>query len=132
MRSLAIAILVASAGLTLAGACGKDSQPPGPNSEEQLSQAREMFTTKCSKCHGINGAVNGLSSDSLSPRPHKYTDPAWQASVSDEQIKEIILRGGVNMGMSPAMPGYPTLRHRPELLDGLVKLIRSFAKPAAK
>lgn len=128
MRSLVIALLLAA----LAGACGKDSQPPGQDSEQLLSEAREMFKTKCAKCHGINGAVNGLSSDSLTPRPHKYTDPAWQARVSDEQIKEIILRGGVNMGMSPAMPGYPTLRKRPELLDGLVKLIRSFAKPVAK
>jgi mono/diheme cytochrome c family protein len=130
MSRLAIAILLTLA--TVAGACGNDSQPPGQDSEGQLSEARKMFTTKCANCHGLNGAVNGISSDSLHPRPHKYTDPAWQASVTDDQIKELILRGGINTGKSPAMPGYPMLKKRPELLDGLVKLIRSFGKPYAK
>src|SRR5262245_20104347 len=128
MRSLAIAILVTLA--AVAGACGKDTQPPGEQS--QLAQAREMFTAKCARCHGIDGAVKGPASDSLHPRPHKYTDPAWQASVTDDQIKEIIVRGGINLGKSPAMPGNPTLKNHPDVLDGLVKLIRSFSKPHVK
>jgi len=87
-----------------------------------------MFNAKCARCHGSTGAVNGFSSSILRPRPHNYTDPAWQASVTDDQIKEVILRGGVNLGKSPAMPSFPTLRNRPELLNGLVKLIRGFGK----
>jgi len=127
MRSLVVAILAALA--ALAGACGEDRQPPpGQDSEGQLSQAQAMFTTRCARCHGVDGAGKGPFSDSLHPRPHNYTDPAWQASVTDDQIKEIIVRGGINMGKSPAMPGNPTLKKRPEALDGLVKLIRSFSK----
>jgi len=127
MRSLVIAILLALA--AVAGACGKDSQPP-PAQEDgsQTSQAQALFNTKCARCHGINGNGRGPFSDSLHPRPHDYTDPAWQASVTDDQIKDIILRGGVNLGKSPAMPGSPTLRKRPEVLDGLIKLIRRFGK----
>jgi mono/diheme cytochrome c family protein len=126
MRSLVIAILFTVA--AIAGACGKDSQPPDQEGGGTLSEAREMFNTKCARCHGSAGAVNGFSSGSLRPRPHNYTDPAWQASITDDQIKEIIVRGGINMGKSPAMPSYPTLRNRPEVLDGLVKIIRGFAK----
>jgi mono/diheme cytochrome c family protein len=125
MRSLVIAIL-----LGLTGACNKDSQP-GQDSADALPEAREMYNAKCARCHGADGAGNGPFADSLTPRPHKYTDPAWQASVTDAQIKEIILRGGLNMGKSPAMPGMHSLKNRPELLDGLVKLIRSFGKPHA-
>jgi mono/diheme cytochrome c family protein len=127
MRSLLIAILLT--GAALAGACDKDSKPPPDlDSAVQLSEAREMFNAKCARCHGSTGAVNGFSSSILRPRPHNYTDPAWQASVTDDQIKEVILRGGVNLGKSPAMPSFPTLRNRPELLNGLVKLIRGFGK----
>jgi mono/diheme cytochrome c family protein len=127
MRSVVIAILLTLAALT--GACGKDSQqPPGQEGGGPLSEAQVMFSTKCARCHGLHGAANGPSSDSLHPRPHNYTDPAWQASVTDDQIKEIIVRGGSNMGKSPAMPGNPTLKKRPEVLDGLVKLIRGFGK----
>ena len=32
------------------------------------------------------------------------------------------------MGKSPMMPGQPQLKGEPEVLDGLVKIIRSFAK----
>src|SRR3954469_13700647 len=121
MRNLVIAILLILAALAVA--CGKDSQPPPPppaqDSGAQLSQAENMFEAKCARCHGIKGDARGPFSDSLHPRPHNYTDPAWQASVTDDQIKEVILKGGVNLGKSPAMPGNPTLKNRPEVLDGL-------------
>ena len=127
MRSSVIAILLTLA--AVAGACGKDSQPPaGQDSGSQVSQVQAMFNTKCARCHGANGNGNGPISDGLRPKPHDYTDPAWQASVTDDQIKEIILRGGLNMGKSPAMPASPLLKKHPETLDGLVKLIRSFSK----
>jgi mono/diheme cytochrome c family protein len=119
--------LVTAIALTLASACSKDSQPP-PGQDSQLLQAQATFNTKCARCHGINGNGKGPFSDSLLPKPQNYTDPVWQASVTDDEIKEIILRGGINMGKSPAMPGIPTLKNRPEELEGLVKLIRSFGE----
>lgn len=127
MRSPVIAILCTLALVPLAGgACGQDGQPHGQDS--QRAEVQAMYDTKCARCHGSDGAGNGPSADSLHPRPHNYTDPAWQASVTDDQIKEIIVRGGSNLGKSPAMPGNPTLRKHPELLDGLAKLIRGFGK----
>jgi len=128
MRSLVVAIVVTLA--ALAGACDQDSQPSsGQGSGSQLaSEVQAMYSAKCERCHGVNGSGHGPFSDSLHPRPHDYTDPAWQASVTDDQIKEVILRGGLNMHKNPAMPGSPMLKKRPEVLDGLVKLIRSFGK----
>jgi len=126
MRSLVIAILVTLA--ALAGACG-DSQPsPEQGSESVVAEVQAMYDAKCARCHNGNGNGHGPFSDSLIPRPHDYTDPAWQASVTDDQIKEIILKGGIHMHKNPAMLGSPMLKKRPEVLNGLVKLIRSFAK----
>ena len=87
-----------------------------------------MFDKRCAVCHGAGGAGDGPSADSFEPRPHNYTDPAWQADITDDQIKEIILKGGANLGKSPAMPSNTLLRERPEVLDGLVKIIRGFGK----
>lgn len=127
MRSPVVATLVTCA--ALAGACDKDSQPPsGQGSESKLSEVQGLYNARCARCHGFDGAGHGIFSDSLHPKPHNYTDPAWQASVTDDQIKEVILRGGLNMGKNPAMPASPLLKKRPEVLDGLVKLIRSFNK----
>jgi mono/diheme cytochrome c family protein len=128
MRSVVIAIPLTLAVL-LAGGCGKSSQPPpGSGTPSAQQEAQAMFDKRCAVCHGAGGAGDGPSADSFQPRPGNYTDPAWQASITDDQIKEIILKGGANLGKSPAMPSNTLLRERPEVLDGLVKIIRGFGK----
>jgi mono/diheme cytochrome c family protein len=129
MRSLVIAIPLTFAALT--GACGKNAQEesgPGPSAGGPASAAEAFFAKRCVECHGATGGGDGRSADSFTPKLNNYNDPAWQASITDDQIKEIILRGGVRLGKSPAMPANPRLRERPEVLDGLVKLIRGFGK----
>src|SRR6476619_2507432 len=106
MRSslIAIAVLLASV------ACGKNNEPPppssgspnarpesGPNRAQpggEPSQAEAMFTTVCAMCHGVDGSGNGPAAATLQPKPRNYTDAAWQASVTDEQLRETILKGG--------------------------------------
>ena len=129
MRSLVIAIPLALA--ALAGACGKTAQEesgPGAPAGSPLAEAQAYYTARCVECHGAAGAGDGPSADSFNPRPRNETDPAWQASVTDDQIKEIILKGGAGMGKSPLMPAQPQLGDKPEVLDGLVKIIRGFGK----
>ena len=47
--------------------------------------------------------------------------------LTDEQIKKTILYGGAAVGKSPIMPASPDLESKPEVLDGLVKIVRGFA-----
>jgi mono/diheme cytochrome c family protein len=145
MRSLMIIVVLLSG-------CGKNSEPPAPSSGSpnakpesgpsrppagtgqaaqaggQGSQAEAMFATVCVTCHGADGSGRGPAAEALNPKPRNYTDPQWQASVTDDQIKEIILKGGQGVGKSPMMPGQPQLADKPEVLDGLVKIIRGFGK----
>lgn len=134
---------LALAGMLLS-ACGKNSTPPPPSSgspnaqkesgpshesaEAKPSQAEAMFRTVCATCHGEDGTGNGPAAASLNPKPRNYTDTTWQANITDEQIKETILKGGQGVGKSPMMPGQPQLADQPEVLDGLVKIIRGFKK----
>ena len=125
MRSAAIAMSLSLA--VLAGGCGNTNEP-SPIEARALQEARAMYDARCAVCHNGNGDGNGPSADAFNPRPHDYTSAAWQASITDDQIKEIILRGGRKLGKSPAMPSNSRLRDRPEVLDGLVKIIRGFGK----
>jgi mono/diheme cytochrome c family protein len=137
MRSLLIAAVLLSA-------CGKGNEPPpptsgSPNAKPESgpsrprasgggSQAEKMFATVCVTCHGADGSGKGPAAEALNPKPRNYTDPQWQASVTDDEIKEIILKGGQGVGKSPMMPGNPQLKDQPEVLDGLVAIIRGFGK----
>ena len=133
MRSLVIAIPLTLA--ALAGACGKNAQEesgPGESAGGPRSEAQAYYTARCVDCHGAFGAGDGPSADSFNPRPRNETDPAWQASVTDDQIRELILRGGRKLGKSSAMPSNTRLKERPEVLDELVKMVRGFGKHPKK
>jgi len=91
-------------------------------------QAARIFGTLCVNCHGADGTGNTPIAASLDPKPRNYTDPAWQASVTDEQIAKTIVGGGASVGKSNVMPPNPDLADKPEVVNGLVKIIRSFKK----
>lgn len=101
-----------------AAAAGSGEPPP----------AEKMFMTVCATCHGQDGSGNGPVAESLNPKPRNYTDKAWQASVTDDDLKKIIVGGGHAVGKSPMMPANPGLKDQPEVLDGLVQIIRRFGK----
>ncbi len=84
----------------------------------------------CANCHGEDGKAQTPTAAALNPKPRDYTDPKWQASVTDEELRNAILKGGQAVGKSNAMPGNPDLADKPEVIDELVKIVRSFgAKP---
>lgn len=89
-------------------------------------EAQTMFRARCVVCHGEKGMGDGPGAAALNPKPRNYTDAAWQASVKDEQIKNVIMYGGAAAGKSPIMPASPDLQSRPEVVDELVKIVRGF------
>ncbi|RMH04800.1 MAG: cytochrome c [Planctomycetota bacterium] len=92
------------------------------------AKGEEIFATVCSTCHGKSGLGDGPGAAALDPKPRNYTDKEWQASVTDQHIKDIIVQGGAAMGLSTGMPAHPQFANDPEALDGLVWKVRSFAR----
>ncbi len=90
-------------------------------------EAAQIFATRCFTCHGAGGAGDGPASAGLTPTPRNLQDPAWQASVSDEHIEQIIQYGGAAVGRSPAMPGNPDLTSKLEVVAALRAYIRGLA-----
>jgi len=111
-----------------AAADGKSAVAATVPASAPVMTPAEVFTTRCVPCHGATGKGDGPGSAALNPKPRDYTDPAWQDSVTDEQIKKTILYGGAAVGKSPIMPAQPDLESKPELLDGVIKVVRGFRK----
>jgi mono/diheme cytochrome c family protein len=134
MRWLAVIVIVL--------ACGKGEEPPGRSTGTvnaapetgpkkgggPSDRAYQVFASTCAQCHGDRGRGDGPVGETLNPKPRNYTDPKWQASVSDDEIRAIITKGGQAVGKSASMPPFGGRLDR-QTIDGLVQIIRSFGKP---
>ncbi len=95
--------------------------PPGPDSE-----ARTIFSGRCSPCHGASGGGDGPAAVALNPHPRNFHDAAWQTATTDQQIETVIRQGGAAVGKSPAMPANPDLADKPAVVAALRTIIRGF------
>ena len=75
-----------------------------------------------------DGEGNGTAAVALNPKPRNFTDPAWQKSVTDQHLRDTMVKGGAGVGKSALMPPQPLLAKDPETLEALVKLVRGFEK----
>jgi mono/diheme cytochrome c family protein len=91
-------------------------------------EAREIFKTRCALCHGESGRGDGVNAATLNPKPRNYTDRAWQKRISNDEIKRTIIFGGAGTGKSPMMAPNPDLAQKPEVVEGLVAIVRSFGQ----
>jgi mono/diheme cytochrome c family protein len=114
-------VVTATATATAAATAAAGELPGG-------EEAQKLFKTKCIVCHGEKGEGNGTGAAALTVKPRNYTDGRWQKSVTDEQIETIILKGGGAVGKDPGMPANPELKNKPEVIQDLRKIVRSFAK----
>lgn len=128
----------------LAAACGgQEGAPaaPGPaqpaapvaaaapaTAADPVAEATQIFTLRCTPCHGPEGAGDGPASKGLVPPPRDFGDPTWQASVSDEHIDRIIQYGGAAVGKAATMPANPDLTSKPAVVAALRAHIRARKK----
>ncbi len=101
------------------------SAPPPATDGDPVAKAKDIFRNRCVPCHGAVGQGDGPASATLNPKPRKYADPEWQASVTDEYLEKIIKYGGAAVGKSPVMPGNPDISD-PAVIAGLKDIVRSF------
>ena len=90
-----------------------------------MDEAKAIFATRCTPCHGGEGKGDGAASAGLNPKPRNFTDPAWQSSVTDEHVEKIVKFGGAAVGKSPAMPNNPDLVAKPLVVTALRLHVRS-------
>ena len=120
------------ANITAAGPVELPSTEPASEADGGVvsadGAAAEIFASRCVACHGERGDGQGVAATALPVKPRAFTDAAWQASVADAYLKQVIVLGGAAAGKSPLMPGNPDLVEKPGVVDALVRKIRAFKK----
>ena len=122
-RCMAVAV---AATTVLAGAMSAAvaDEKKGEVPEAAMKEAQEIFSTRCSVCHGTSGKGDGPGSAVLNPKPRNLTDPEWQKSVNDEYIEKAIQYGGAAVGKSAMMPNNPDLLAKPDVVKGIRIVVR--------
>jgi len=92
--------------------------------EAAMKEAKEIFSTRCSTCHGAGGKGDGAAAAALNPKPRDLTSAEWQKGATDEHIRKIIVGGGAAVGKSPMMPPNADLESKPDVVRALTKLVR--------
>jgi len=110
-NALRLAWLLALLGV--APACKRS----GAGSEQAAERAEQTFRTACGRCHGADGK-GGVAPEGVNA-PRNFCDAAFQASRTDDELKQVIRKG------KGAMPGFGNLFSDGDL-QGLVHKIRSF------
>ena len=143
MRAKWIGLLIGlSIGISgISGCTSKDAAPAEPKAAEPapaptpaaepagdpVAEAMGLFEDRCAVCHGLSGKGDGDGSAALDPKPRDFTSTEWQAEVTDDHLKKIIVYGGLAVGKAATMPPNPDLDAKPEVVAELVKLIRGLA-----
>jgi mono/diheme cytochrome c family protein len=92
-------------------------QRSGSGSEQAAERAEQTFRSLCGRCHGADGK-GGVAPEGANA-PRNFSDAAFQASRTDDQLKQVIRMG------KGAMPGFGNVFSDVDL-QGLVRKIRSF------
>lgn len=101
---------------------------PHPIIAQVGGEAANVFSTRCSTCHGMSGKGDGAAAQALNPKPRSFEDGAWQGTITDDHIKKVIVEGGAAVGKSPLMAPNPDLKGKDDVLNGLVKIVRGMKK----
>lgn len=90
-------------------------------------EATEYYESKCRTCHGDQGRGDGPGANALTVKPRAFADSAWQESVTDAHLRQVMLEGGKAVGLSEDMPPFPDLEGRPRVVTELVAKVRRFS-----
>jgi len=102
------------------------------NSQSEVAEydadiTRQLFAVNCSRCHGPEGRGDGPDSPSLGIKLPDFSSEEFQLNRTDQDIRNIIEKGGAPLQMSPMMPPWGGFLKEYEL-DNLTIYTRELGK----
>ena len=100
-------------------AIARPPQPSNTTSSMSETNAADLFSKNCTRCHGKDGRANGFKAKVVGAR--NLTNAEWQDRASDERIFNSITNG------KGKMPAYGKKLSEAEI-NSLVNYVRSLKK----
>jgi high-affinity iron transporter len=97
---------------------------PAPDSTT-IAAGHVLFVKYCQLCHGPTGHGDGPGSVALNPKPRNFTQPSQFRSKNDDEVFQVISKGGAARKLSAAMPPWGTTL-KPAQIWQLIAFVRTF------
>lgn len=93
---------------------------------KQVVEGKKTFNQYCSPCHGEGGAGDGYNAKHLDPHARDLTDQqeSYMVKLSNQEIYEVIDKGGAGVDLAPTMPTFGKVFSEEEIWS-LVSYIRT-------
>lgn len=79
------------------------------------ADGHEVFSSSCSRCHGVRGDGDSPDAANLPVKPPNFTDPNYPMKRSLAQVENIVRRGGAASGLNAVMPSWQGVLTDPEI-----------------
>lgn len=93
-----------------------------------LQAGAEIHQKQCLRCHGKEGKGDGPASKFLKVKPADWTDPERMSDLSDDDLFQVIKKGGEAVGRSKLMPAFGAKLKDDQITD-LIAFIKSLREP---
>ena len=93
-----------------------------------LQAGAEVHQKQCLRCHGKEGKGDGPASKFLKVKPADWTDPERMSDLSDENLFQVIKKGGEAVSRSKLMPAFGAKLKDDQITD-LIAFIKSMREP---
>jgi mono/diheme cytochrome c family protein len=102
---------------------------PAPAFAANLVAGKRVAKRKCAGCHGETGAGNGplLATLGAPKPPVSWTDKSGMARFTDQQITDVITKGGKAINESSLMPAFGN-QLTPKQIENVAAYVRSLSK----
>jgi mono/diheme cytochrome c family protein len=91
------------------------------------ADGKDIYAKSCANCHGKTGKGDGVAAAALKPKPTDLTNKAAMSKLKDDDLFNVISKGGAAVGKSPLMPGF-----KGQLKDADIKNVISYIRSLAK
>lgn len=86
------------------------------------------YFVNCATCHGTKGNGKGATASALDPKPRDHTDGNYMNNLTDQQLFDVVNRGGPAMNKSVVMPNWGDKLTKKQIWD-VVAFMRTLAVP---
>ncbi len=97
--------------------------------DKHVAKGRKIFSRYCTPCHGEKGQGDGYNAKNLDPHARDLTDKSeeYMAKLSNQEIFEVIEKGGRGVDLAALMPSWGKHFSEEEIWS-LVAFIRTLHK----